>query len=125
MDIGRPPVYDSKERYGIQGWLQEVYRAIVRRTALTTQTTSYTIQNNIFYVRADATSGAMTVTLPLATSSEGRQVLICKVDASANAVTVDGNGSETIQGSASISLASQWDKALLICNGNDGWERIV
>lgn len=125
MDITTPPVCDNRDRYGIIAWLQQIYRAFVRRTAITTQTTTYTVPDNVFHTRADATSGAFTVTIPSALTTAGRQILITKIDASANAITVAAAGTDTIQGSATISLAAQWNKALLISNGNNGWERIV
>jgi len=125
MDIQEPPVYESKETYGMKGWFQSIYRAIKRRTAIVTQTAAYTVADNVFHVREDATGGARTVTLPAALTREGRQILVTKIDASGNAVTVAAAGSDTIQGAATVALAAQWSKALVISNGNNGWERIV
>ena len=121
----RAPVNESIESYGVKVWFQKIYRRWQQEEALTTQTTNYTIPENIFYVRADATLAIMTVTIPPALGRDGRKVLVCKVDSSGNAVTVAATGTDTIQGSASISLAAQWNKALLISNGNNGWERLI
>lgn len=68
-------------------------------------------------VRADATSAAFSVFLPPAADSTGTLVIVTKVDASANAVTVTANGAETINGSASYSLATQWASGIFSCNG--------
>lgn len=125
MDIQEPPIYESTETYGMKGWFQSIYRAIKRRTAIASQTASYTVAENVFHIRMDATGGARTVTLPPALNREGRQILVTKTDASANAVTVAAAGSDTIEGAASVALAAQWDKAWLISNGNNGWERMV
>lgn len=50
-------------------------------------------------VIVDATGGAVTINLPDASTVEGIIYVIKKVDASANNVTIDGNGSQTIDGS--------------------------
>jgi hypothetical protein len=80
-----------------------------------TLTTSHTV------ALCDATLGAITMTLPAAASSTGRRYFIKKVDVSANAVTVDGNGAETIDGSATAVLASQYDSIEIVCDGTQWW----
>lgn len=120
-----PPTYESKESYGMQGWFRRIFQQFKQLTAIVNVTTTYTVADNVFYVRADATAGAFTVTLPAASSNEGRMLAVCKIDAGGNAVTVAASGSDTIQGSATISLAAQWNKALIISNGNNGWERLI
>ena len=106
-------------------WFRQITSYIMSRTKVATYTSSLTIPVDVFHARIDATGGARTATLPTASTCAGRQILITKVDSSGNAVTVACSGSETIQGSATISLAAQWNKALVISNGNTGWERIV
>ena len=66
---------------------------------------------------ADATAGIFTLTLPKVTDDVPDRYVIKKIDSSGNAVTVDGDGSETIDGAASISLATQYDSATLITDG--------
>lgn len=67
---------------------------------------------------ADATSAAFTVTLPAVASCKGKVLTVKKVDAGANAVTVDGNGSEEIEGSATVSLSAQWDSVTVQSTGS-------
>lgn len=55
----------------------------------------------------DATGGAVTLTLP-ALANAVRAIAVKKIDASGNAVTVDGYGSETIEGTATKSTTTQW-----------------
>jgi hypothetical protein len=72
-------------------------------------------------ILVDATSGAITISLlAAATAGDGFQVAIKKTDSSTNAVTLDGNASETIDGSTTASLSTQNDVAILTCNGT-GW----
>ncbi len=47
---------------------------------------------------ADATSGTITYNLPAAASSTGQRLYIKKTDSSANGVTIQANGAETIDG---------------------------
>jgi hypothetical protein len=68
---------------------------------------------------ADPTSGAITVNLPEVDSSSGAIITIKNIGTS-NAVTIDADGSETIDGATTLSLSSQWDFATLFCNG-DAW----
>ncbi len=125
MELQKPPVYESKESFGMQGWFQKTWAAMARKSNIVTKTEAYTVMEDIYHVRANATSAIFTVTLPTALGRDGRQVLITKVDSSGNAVTIAANGSDTIEGSATIALAAQWNKALLISNGNNGWERLI
>lgn len=61
-------------------------------------------------ILVDATGGARTVTLPTVANARcmNKTFTIKKVDASANAVIVDGNGAETIDGALTQSLLIQW-----------------
>lgn len=88
-------------------------------------TSAYTIAEQIFYIRVDATSGAVTITLPKAATYLGRRILVKKVDASANAVTVSRTGSDTIEGSNTVSLAAQWDSLYIIAGASGSWEIIA
>ena len=71
-------------------------------------------------IAVDATSGALTVTLPTAaTATDGFEVTIKKTDSSVNAVTIDGNGAETIDGAATLLLTTQYRSATLRCDGSN------
>ena len=71
-------------------------------------------------VLVDATSGAVTVSLPPA-ADRFKELCIKKIDSSSNAVTVDGDGSETIDDSATLVLASQYDAVRLASDGLEWW----
>ena len=73
------------------------------------------------------TTGASTITatLPAVSSADataGRVVTILKIDGGAGSVTIDGDGSETINGSTTVSLTSQYDYRTIV---SDGLEWIV
>lgn len=86
----------------------------------TAKTATFTAAATDYTLLCDATSGAITANLPAAASNAGRIYLVKKVDASANAVTLDGDGAETIDGAATYALTVQWQSVTVQCNGT-GW----
>lgn len=87
--------------------------------AVSPQTANYTITSTDEVVLGDATSGDITITLPLAADVTGRAFTIKKVDSSANIVTVDANGAETIDGTTTFDLAFQYDYVKLLSDGTE------
>lgn len=73
-------------------------------------------------IKCDASGGIFTVTLvAAATAGDGFRIAIKKTDSSTNAVTVDGNASETIDGGATFNLAGQQDSVLMVSDGSN-WQ---
>lgn len=70
-------------------------------------------------ILADASSGNITINLPAAANDPGRILGFVKIDASANTVTVDGDGTELINGSLTKTATTQFNKMLIICDGFD------
>lgn len=92
------------------------------RESTTSKTSAYTVTtaDDQATILCDATSAAFTVTLPAAaTAGDGFVVAVKKTDSSANAVTIDGDGAETIDGSTTRLLAVQNESVILICDGSD------
>ena len=87
--------------------------------ATTAKTTTYTITTSDQTVTADATCGAFTLTLPAASGNSGQRFRIVKIDSSDNAVTIDGNGCETIDGATTIDLDRQYQSVYIECNGTE------
>lgn len=73
--------------------------------------------NDRDFVLADATSGAITVTLPAV--SADIWVAVKKTDASANAVTISVSAAGLIDGSASVILNSQYDAVDVYSDGTN------
>ncbi|MCI3246325.1 hypothetical protein [Streptomyces spinosisporus] len=69
-------------------------------------------------LKVDAADGAVTVSLPSAVSNLVAYTIV-KADASANAVTIDPSGGETINGDATRDLAAQWDAVTLRSDGSN------
>ena len=87
--------------------------------AITNVSSNTTLDGGDSHVFVDASGGAITITLPAA--SAARQVYIKKTDSSANAVTIDGNGSETIDDSTTRVLSSQYDSVTLVSDASEWW----
>ena len=71
-------------------------------------------------LHVNATDGVVTVTLPDAATYPGFWLHIVKVDGGGSAVTIDRAGSDTIEGGTSLSLAAQYDKALVYIPSTGG-----
>jgi len=61
--------------------------------------------------------------LPATASIAGRTYVIKKVDSSPSGITVDGDGTETIDGAETQSLSNQWDTIRIISDGAN-WLKI-
>lgn len=88
-------------------------------SAVVTKTSAYTITSSDGVILANATSGAFTVTLPDPSSVQiGRHFTVKNIGTS-NAVTVSRNGSETIDGANTYSLASQHSTVTVVTDGTN------
>ena len=79
----------------------------------------YAVSTTEHTIQANATGGAITVDLPNAAGNGGRTYYIKKTDSSANAITVDPNGAQTIDGATSYSLGNQYDWLLIESDGSN------
>ena len=89
--------------------------------ATISQSANYAITsaNRNATILIDAAGGARTVTLPnLGNGDNGFTVQVMKTDDSANAVTLDGNGNDTINGAATQKLTTQYQAVTLEWDGS-------
>jgi hypothetical protein len=84
--------------------------------------TSGSVQVTDEVILADATSASMSIVLPELSKARGRWLYVKKIDATANAVTIDGFGSETIDGTATLTTTTQYDSWTLFA-GDSEWHR--
>jgi hypothetical protein len=75
-------------------------------TSISTTTTLTPAQSGT--IKCNAASGAFTVNLPTAVGYLGMEFTFIKTDSSANAVTIDGYGTETLNEALTKALTSQW-----------------
>lgn len=77
-------------------------------TPIASKTGAYTLVITDNTIKGDATGGAFSLTLPTAVGIDGREYVLKKVDSSINAVTVATTSSQTIDGSTTYSLLTQY-----------------
>ena len=70
-------------------------------------------------VLCDATAQAQTVTLMAAKSLVGRVITIKKIDSTTNTVTIDGYGTDLIDGETTQVIVTQWTSLRLQSDGNN------
>lgn len=98
--------------------LVKVARDSIHRDITTTDSVIASDRNKALL--CDATAGIFTLTLlAAATAGDGFKVVVVKSDSTGNAVTIDGNGGETISGAATYDLTGQGDAVTLICDGTN------
>jgi hypothetical protein len=69
----------------------------------------------------DASGGPVTVALTAASLNLGRRLTVKKVDSSLNAVTVDADGAETIDGDPDFALLYEDESIEIACDGVEWW----
>jgi len=79
---------------------------------------AHTVRQSQRMILADATTAPFAVTLFPVANNASLRVTVVKVDASANAVTVDGNAAETISGALTHALTAQWSVGVYYCDGS-------
>ncbi len=86
----------------------------------TSKTTTFTGTGDESVILCNAASGAFTVTLPVAASYVGKHYYIKKTDSTvANPVTIEGDGTETIDGSLNTTLNTQFEAIKLVSDGSN------
>ena len=86
---------------------------------------AYTILDDDGVSLVGVTTGASgkTITLPTVSDNEGRTIRVMKMDDGEGTVTVDGEGDETINGGATVTLETQYAKVAVYSTG-DEWVRL-
>ena len=84
-----------------------------------TKTSTYTASVDDNTILCNGTSAAFTITLPASSGNSGLKYNIKKTDSSVNAITIDGNASEAIDGNLTVSLSSQYDSYTIQCDGTN------
>ncbi|MGI8406392.1 MAG: beta strand repeat-containing protein [Thermomicrobiales bacterium] len=93
-------------------------------TSLATKTGAYTLTTTNSVILADATSGGFTLTLPTAVGIDGRQYTIKRINSAANNVTLGTTSSQTIDGSTTKVLTSQYQQIVVVSDGSN-WQIVA
>lgn len=87
--------------------------------ATATKTSNYTVGATDTVIFADASSGNVTITLPLASGLSGYKFFVKRIDSSSNTCSVARTSSDTIDGATSISLDLQYTCITVVSNGSN------
>jgi hypothetical protein len=119
MTLSVPPTASNVPEW-IRRAASTINQLATKRANIIAKTAAYTLVDGDDVVECDATGAAFTVTLPSVALFKGKQFIVKKMDASANAVTIDGADAETIDGAATVALATQYESRTLLA-GTAGW----
>jgi len=90
------------------------------RTNIVEKTGAYTATLNDDIIQGDTNGGAFSITLPAAATATGKVYTFIRTGAGVNALTIDGNGAETIDGAATNNtMDAQYDSLTIICDGTE------
>lgn len=89
---------------------------VLDSTSVTTVTTN-TLVGAYNIVLVDASAGNVTISLPAAASVNNQNFEVKKIDSTSNLVIIDADGSETIDGDTTMTLAFQNSAIDLVSNG--------
>lgn len=103
--------YDS----GRSSWV--VISSFASETITSSSHTAGSSNENV--ILADATSNAITINLPAAANYQDDFFIVKKVDSSSNEITIDANGSETIDGDLTKTIAIQYVSIKMLSNGSN------
>jgi hypothetical protein len=84
------------------------------------KTANFTVDADKRLYLVDCTSGPVTATMLTAVGRGGKEYAFKKIDATPNALILDGAGTETIDGATTIDTATPGD-AVVIESDNVGW----
>lgn len=118
VDTGSNTIYQAYSTTNAD-WSANMTAANIRRI-VDDKSGAYTIVAGDLgkVINVDATAGAITLTLTAAaTMADGFWCYVRKADSSGNAVTIDPDAAETINGGANISVTAQFEMRLLVCDG--------
>ncbi len=78
---------------------------------------NYTVTAKDHTILVNASGGAVTVTLPAVGDHRFPYLVVSKIDSTANTVTIDGAGANTINGKTTLVLRNQYAVAILHADG--------
>lgn len=105
----------------LQGQDRRRYGVEPARKPIQSVSANYAAGEGDMVIRVDATGGGRTITLPPAASMKGLTLFVKKLDATANAVTVDADGGELIDGATTAATTTQYAVLRLLSNGSS-WD---
>lgn len=118
--LTRLPIGGTNKTLRVSGGLPAWADADINpAVATSTKTSGYTITGTDVVIFADASISSVTITLPTASSFNGYNFYVKRIDGSANNCLVARSGSDTIDGATSFSLDTQYFAVRVVSNGSN------
>lgn len=86
-------------------------------SGVVTRTSTFTASLTEDVILISASGGAVTANLPTAVGNAGKMFFLQKTDSSFNLITIDPNGTQTIQGQTTFNLATQYEEVTIVSDG--------
>lgn len=102
-------------------WSQTDISSIAPAVSVVTRTTNFTLTDANDVVLVDCTAGAVTATLHAVATAKLKPYYFKKIDASANAMVLDPNAAEQIDGAATLSATVRYTAYTLVPNSATEW----
>lgn len=118
LEISFQPRSDNTQQHVFQVGRALAWLLDKNKRQFTSITSDYSANTINEVILADTSGGDITVTLPPA-ADFNRYTLHVKKMTAANMLTIDGNGSETIDGSTTAVLVTQYDCLTLVSDGTE------
>ena len=93
----------------------------MNNTVSSVKTSGATLSVDEHIILADPSGGAFTLTLPAVSGLAGTIFIIKNSTASTNILTIDGDGSETIDDQTTYTMGTPYASITLICDGSEWW----
>lgn len=94
---------------------------LIQRKEVVSKAGAYLATVDDEVIICDATGAPFTISLPAVSGTSGMHFTIKKIDVTANAVTIDGDGAETIDDISTQLLAAQYDSLTIVSDGTEWW----
>jgi len=118
---------NSPTNYDVYKVIRYAPKTALNATATSTGSISATGSVNenagidTYFCTNAADTGDITITLPSAAGLTGREFTFIKTDSTTNDIIIDGDGSETLNGYASITLDCQYARIKIVSDGSN-WQ---
>lgn len=90
-----------------------------QQVAVVSASLDLTTQTNSYYYICDCTAGNIAITLPAAADSNSIIFAFKKIDSTANTLTINRLGSDTIEGATSFTVPKQYDCIAIVGSGSE------
>jgi hypothetical protein len=102
-------------------WVDFAGTGTTSNLSVASKTSAYTLVTSDDLILADANSAAFTLSLPTAVGNQGKVFKVKKTDTTYNAVTIDPNSTEQVDGNSTTTLNTKGETLTVVSDGSN-WQ---